>query len=314
MKTEEKRMKQRCCLIGYGYWGKIVHRYLNDSADFELVGISDRHYPDAVDLDKLLKEHAIDCAVVCTPVRTHYEVVKKLLQNGVDVFCEKPLCKDYEGAKELIALAGENGATLYVDYIYTVSRSIRYIKEHLADFGKIRHISMKISQFGNFYADADVFEVIGVHMLSVLAYIFGTEHNAFFVKSIDIVKADSNGACQAASLRFEIGGVPGILECSLCSPLKVRQFEITCERGVAVFNMLAENSVQICKLGEKGDFWEIVEEDKKSFDEENNLVHVLEDFSKCASGQAEDGLLARNHEVALFIADALAKIKDCCYK
>ncbi len=79
------------CLIGYGYWGKILHKYLLNYKDLNLLGINDHHYDNSVDLKELINSKKIDAAFVCLPIEKHYEVVKELLVNGINVFCEKPL-------------------------------------------------------------------------------------------------------------------------------------------------------------------------------------------------------------------------------
>ena len=46
-----------------------------------------------------------DAALVCTPNHTHVRVAKILLENGVDVLCEKPVAVDVESGKELVRIA-----------------------------------------------------------------------------------------------------------------------------------------------------------------------------------------------------------------
>lgn len=55
------------------------------------------------DLNGFISE--IDVAYVATPHETHYEYSKKLLENGVHVLCEKPLCFEEDQASELFELA-----------------------------------------------------------------------------------------------------------------------------------------------------------------------------------------------------------------
>ena len=78
----------RCVLFGYGYWGKIVERYIQQSEEFELTGIIDPHYEPHAELNEVLDSRAVDCAFVCVPVRQHYQIVKRLLEHKIHVFCE----------------------------------------------------------------------------------------------------------------------------------------------------------------------------------------------------------------------------------
>ena len=80
-------------LIGYGYWGKILHSKLENFGSVEFIATSKDKY-----IDKL---NNVDWVVVATPSQTHYDIVKKCLNNGSNVFCEKSLTLDYETSKEL---------------------------------------------------------------------------------------------------------------------------------------------------------------------------------------------------------------------
>ena len=62
------------------------------------------------DFDMMLGE--VDVVYVATPHPFHAEYVRRALKARKHVLCEKPLTLDYEEAKELYALAAENGVVL----------------------------------------------------------------------------------------------------------------------------------------------------------------------------------------------------------
>ena len=66
-----------CILIGYGYWGHIIERYIRQSEKFRLLGICDHHKEDGVDLQAVID--SIACAFVCVSTRNHVPVVEELL-------------------------------------------------------------------------------------------------------------------------------------------------------------------------------------------------------------------------------------------
>ena len=55
--------------------------------------------------EDLLFSEEITSVHICTPPHTHYGIVRKLLEAGKNVLCEKPLCLDPAEAAELEALA-----------------------------------------------------------------------------------------------------------------------------------------------------------------------------------------------------------------
>lgn len=64
------------------------------------------------DLNELLSDPEIDVVVITTPPSVHYELAKKVLTAGKNCVVEKPFTDTYEQAKELFALAKENGLML----------------------------------------------------------------------------------------------------------------------------------------------------------------------------------------------------------
>ena len=153
-------------IVGYGYWGKILKKYLDESGLFEVVGICDPLYEKSLKLEEILNNSNIESIFVCNPIDMHYSTVKILLESKKNVFCEKPLSKSHKESIELFEIAKKNNVTLYVDYIYTNSPSINKIKEMKKKLGKILYIEANINQFGNFYENDDVFDVLGVHLIS----------------------------------------------------------------------------------------------------------------------------------------------------
>ena len=98
-------------LIGYGYWGKKLHEKIKKlSLDVEFICRSkDNYYSKLKD---------VDWVFVATPDNTHYEIVKKCLWAGKNVFCEKPLTPTYEQSKKLFRLAEMKNVKLYVDDVF----------------------------------------------------------------------------------------------------------------------------------------------------------------------------------------------------
>jgi len=94
-------------LIGLGYWGKILSSKLELFCDIKFTCRSNDTYLDKLD--------DVDWVIVSTPDNTHYEIVKKCLWFGKNVFCEKPLTLTYEQSEKLYRLAKMINVKLYVD-------------------------------------------------------------------------------------------------------------------------------------------------------------------------------------------------------
>ncbi len=68
------------------------------------------------DLDEMLTTVRPDAVVIATPSHLHASMVRKALEQGVHVFCEKPLFLDPRDNDELTALAAERGLVTQVGY------------------------------------------------------------------------------------------------------------------------------------------------------------------------------------------------------
>ncbi len=109
-------------LIGYGKWGKVLHKKLYNICDIVFVCTSKDNY------QSKLKD--VDWVFVATPDNTHYEIVKNCLWFGKNVFCEKPLTPTYEQSEKLFRFAKMRNVKLYVDDIENYRVNNFKIKEH----------------------------------------------------------------------------------------------------------------------------------------------------------------------------------------
>ena len=77
-------------LIGNGKWGKILRKKLLLISDLKFVCNSKDSF-----LEKL---NDVDWVIIATPNPTHYEIVKKCLSFGKNVFCNyvKYYCQTYQ--------------------------------------------------------------------------------------------------------------------------------------------------------------------------------------------------------------------------
>ena len=105
--------------------------------------------------DKFINEEAakpkserIEAVSVLTPNFLHFPMAKKLLENGFNVICEKPLTTSLEEAKELEALQKKNNAIFAVTYTYTGYPMVREMKNMIANgiIGEIHKVDLQYYQ------------------------------------------------------------------------------------------------------------------------------------------------------------------------
>ena len=108
-----------------------------------------RDFDEFIELEsaKPLSER-MEAVSVLTPNFLHYPMAKKLLENGFNVICEKPLTTSLAEAKELEALQKKNNAIFAVTYTYTGYPMVREMKNMIANvvIGEIHKVDLKYYQ------------------------------------------------------------------------------------------------------------------------------------------------------------------------
>jgi predicted dehydrogenase len=271
--------KVNIALLGYGYWGKIVEKYLHESVQFHLRTI---YYPSAPaqgiftnNLNDVVKDTAIQAVYIASPISTHFELCKKFLALGKAVFCEKPLTKSAKHSHELKTLAQASNAIIETNYIFCDSPTVHAIKSQMSHIGRLNAIELYMEQWGNFYANDDVFDVLGVHMLSLaLTFIDGCVEDVYFTKTV----TRSNGLCDAGHITLMIGGVPVFVKVSAVNINKRRTIVLYGEEGTIEANLMDEKKTLQIKLTNK------VDTAVYAFEEMHNIARALQRFYDVVSG------------------------------
>lgn len=267
----------KAALIGYGYWGKTIERYIV-AHGIELAYIYCRTFIEndkwVDNQDIIWKDKTVSLVFVCTPVSTHFEICKAALLAGKHVFCEKPAVKSMHELCELQSCAEQAGRILYIDYIYTVSPSIRYIRENIGRIGHIEVVNADIEQYGMFYAEDDVYEVLGVHLISAIYYIAGVHTGACKYSHDFSAELPLSGKIE---YNLENGGRVRI-NCSLIANDKVRRIQLIGEQGSIFFSMNTKPNVVIRLWEKDGNSIKTIRVIEKNFDEEHGLSHAIEEF------------------------------------
>ncbi|HEY7227744.1 MAG TPA: Gfo/Idh/MocA family oxidoreductase, partial [Nitrososphaeraceae archaeon] len=127
-------------VIGVGGWGKNHARVLHDmgvlsaicDADSERTKkIADLYKTNAyLSIEELLqKERSLDACIVCTPTKTHSIVAKKVIDNGINIFVEKPLSFSTIECEEMVSAAKKRGVVLTSGYIERFNPAVHDFRE-----------------------------------------------------------------------------------------------------------------------------------------------------------------------------------------
>lgn len=81
------------------------------------------------DWKEVVNDPAVDLVDIATPNSFHYEVAKAALENGKNVYCEKPLSISAEQSRELAELAAQKNVVNYVGYNNTMNPANAYVRD-----------------------------------------------------------------------------------------------------------------------------------------------------------------------------------------
>jgi predicted dehydrogenase len=178
-------MKIKTCLVGLGYWSKHYLRLLSENPDVDLVAVCDKDkealkrtqeaYPNIVTSDTIegsIKHHHFDAAIVCTPLTTHFDIVKKLLVANKHVLCEKAFTTNSDEAQALIGIAEGMGCTLEIGQTFLYNSLVQRIKKYIDDgaLGKIRYIYAQRTGKSPVRQDCSSLWDLSSHDISMILY------------------------------------------------------------------------------------------------------------------------------------------------
>ncbi|MEP6842631.1 MAG: Gfo/Idh/MocA family oxidoreductase [Pseudolysinimonas sp.] len=94
------------------------------------------------DLGDAMKAVDLDAVIIATPTRLHAPMVRAALQNGVHVFCEKPLTLSAAESIELAEFAEDRGLVTQVGYHNRFVGAFREVKRLLdaGAIGRVTHV------------------------------------------------------------------------------------------------------------------------------------------------------------------------------
>ena len=179
-------MNQKIGIIGGGYWGKNLIRVFYElgvlskicDLDEKLKTSYKEKYPSAeftTDSENILSDSKIKGVVIATPAHTHYQITKKVLLEGKDVFVEKRLALKVEEGKELVEIAEKNKLVLMVGHILHYHPAVIKLKQLIEEnqLGKIQYIYSNRLSIGRIRHEENILWSFAPHDISLLLSITG---------------------------------------------------------------------------------------------------------------------------------------------
>ena len=123
------------------------------------------------DLDAMIVETKPDIVAIPTGTEFHYPLSMRVLEHGVHIEVEKPICVELHQADDVLAKASEKGVRVAVHHQSRSGGPMRAIHRAIADgrIGRVRHIN---SSGKGYYGGYGLLN-IGTHTLNSMMKITG---------------------------------------------------------------------------------------------------------------------------------------------
>ncbi|MDO8514709.1 MAG: Gfo/Idh/MocA family oxidoreductase [bacterium] len=183
---EQKAIKT--AIIGVGRWGKNVARELGSAS--ELVYFASKESDTAVagakraSVEEICADSSIEAVAIATPITTHAEIVRKVLEAGKHVLCEKPLAETSVQARELVERAEKDNLVLATGYVFVYHPAYHELKLRVQ--GKaIKRVECVWRKYGTFTESIEMnllthhlslaYDMLGLPKAAALVYREGSE-------------------------------------------------------------------------------------------------------------------------------------------
>jgi predicted dehydrogenase len=239
----------RVGVIGAGYWGPNLIRNFVMHPQTEMCLCSDLRenrlnyikslYP-AVQITKeaneVIAHPNLDLVTICTPVDTHFELAKAVLQSGKHVLIEKPMTSSSAQAEELINLAEKKKLRIFVDHTFVYTGSVRKIKELIiaGELGDLYYFDSVRVNLGLFQHDVNVLWDLAPHDISIMDFLLAQKPVSVVATGADHFGSGLENV--AYLMVYYPGNLIAHLHANWLSPVKIRRTLITGSKKMVVWD------------------------------------------------------------------------------
>ncbi|MEI7474310.1 MAG: Gfo/Idh/MocA family oxidoreductase [bacterium] len=207
-------MNTNIAVIGCGIWGRnLVRNFYNLGAlhtvcdlDADTRTMIEKDYPGVKtvsDINEIFNSKEIHGVIIATPSHTHYNLVKKALLAGKDVYVEKPIATCSIESEELTRIADEKGLVLMVGHLLLYHPAVNRLKTLVEEgvLGNISYVSSDRLNINFFRNDRSVMWDLAPHDVSMISYILGS--NPKKVRSANGTATNNDGMFDIVHLDLE---------------------------------------------------------------------------------------------------------------
>lgn len=170
-------------VIGCGFWGRNLVRNFHrlgslqavcDVDPLRLQELQDTYSVAATSrVDDVLRMADVQAVAIAAPAAQHFELAKRAILAGKDVFVEKPLALQSDQGEELVKLARKHSRILMVGHLLHYHPAVVELRRliHAGELGKIEYISSSRLNLGKLRTEEDILWSFAPHDISAILYL-----------------------------------------------------------------------------------------------------------------------------------------------
>jgi len=233
-------------VVGCGYWGKNLVRNFHALGALGLVcdpaasgaqaaGAIAPDIPVVTRIEEVL-DSATSAVAIATPAETHYELARRALEAGKDVFVEKPLALTVEHGSRLLHLAEEGGRILAVGHVLEYHPGILRMRELVAagELGRVQYIYSHRLSFGKIRREENILWSFAPHDVAVILRLMGSL--PFQVNACGGSYLHANVADVTVTTLLFDNGVRAHIHVSWLHPFKEQRLVVIGDQAMATFD------------------------------------------------------------------------------
>jgi UDP-2-acetamido-3-amino-2,3-dideoxy-glucuronate N-acetyltransferase len=242
--------KQTCdtALIGGGYWGKnLARNFLElgalhticDASETTLASFQKGYESvrKSTSFDSVLADDSVNKIAIAAPAEFHFRLAKAALEQGKDVFVEKPLCLTVEEGEELVELSKDTKRILMVGHLLQYHPCVEKIRELIArgELGRLQYITSNRLNLGKIRREENALWSFAPHDLSVILSLVGNRLPESLQCTGESWLTQGVADATLTAMKFD-GSVRAHVFVSWLYPFKEQKLTVIGSRAMVVFD------------------------------------------------------------------------------
>lgn len=239
-------------VIGVGFWGRNHARVYSENENVRLMAVCDTDERKAKTIgekygvrwytreEDFLKDEDVDALSICTPTKTHADIVIKSIRAGKHVLVEKPMTSTSDEAKTVLEVSQKEGVRVMVGFIERFNPGVYRLKS-LIKRGRLGEVVLttarRVGRWPERIGDVGVVKDAAIHDLDIARFIFDEDPISVYARAGSLGHRLEDYA--EILLRFS-GIKTAFVEANWLTPHKVRTLTVTGSEAIASLDYLTQ--------------------------------------------------------------------------